>query len=78
MSISGFQDHKKVDGTPNAALPLVVTTTITNHPVSGITIDDGNSFNFMYLKIFMNFGLRKQNLRSFLATPLIPPIPNRL
>lgn len=31
MQILGFQDHEKVDGTPNTTLPQVTTATITNH-----------------------------------------------
>lgn len=31
--ILGFQDHEKLDGIPNAAFPLIITSTITNNYV---------------------------------------------
>lgn len=52
IHILGFRDHEKVDGVPNAKLPLVITATIMNHSVSGILIDDGSSSDIMYLGIF--------------------------
>lgn len=38
----GFRDFDKVDGAPNARLPLVISATIENHSVSEILIDDGS------------------------------------
>lgn len=58
--ILGFQEHEKVYGTPNATLSVIILATISNHFVSKILIDDGSSFNSIYLKIFTKLNLTKQ------------------
>lgn len=62
MSIFGFQDHNKVDEIPNVTLPLIITTTIVNHFISGMLMDDESSFNLIYLRVFTELGLSKQDI----------------
>lgn len=57
MPILGFQDHAKVDVTPNIALPLIITATIINQFVSEILIDDEILCNSIYLRIFTEVNL---------------------
>lgn len=64
MSNLGFKNHEKVDGTPNPTLPLIITTTIDNHYVLGILVDDESSCNLIFLVIFMKLGLSKKDLKS--------------
>lgn len=59
-----FQDHENVDGIPNVALPLIITSIIANHCVSGILVDDGSSCNLIYFRIFTKLDLKEQDLRS--------------
>lgn len=59
-----FQVHEKMDVTPNMTLTLVVTTSINNHSVSRIIIDDGSSCDLMYLRVLMRLGLRMNNFKS--------------
>lgn len=66
-----FWDHEKVDGTPNAAYPPIVTSTISNHLVLGILIDDGSSCDQMYLRIFMKLVLHIQDLKSYEGRSLL-------
>lgn len=65
MHILWFQGHK-VNIIPNVALPPVVTTTITinNHSVWRILIDDKNSCDLMYLRVFTRLGLRMKCLKA--------------
>lgn len=45
-------------------LLMIITATIVNPFVSRILIDDKSFYNFVYLRIFTESGLRKQYLRS--------------
>lgn len=71
MSIFGFQYHNKVDGIPNITLPLIITTTIVNHFISGMLMDDEGSFNLIYVRVFTELGLSKQDLEPCESQSLI-------
>lgn len=60
-----------MDETPKATLSLVVTTTMVNHSVLGILIDDRSSCNLMYLKIFKELMLHLQDLKPYEGRSLL-------
>lgn len=62
ITVLEFVDHEKVDRIPKVAkvvLPLVITATIVNHFVSGISVDNKSSCNILYLKKISKLGLMK-------------------
>lgn len=43
-------------------LSLVMITTMANHEVTGLLIDDGSACNLMYLEVFRKLDLWKPDL----------------
>lgn len=58
----GFRDSDNMGGTSSKKSPLVITTTIRKFDVSRILIDDDNSYNIMYSKLFENMGMERESL----------------
>lgn len=60
-----------MDVTPNATLPLVVTTTIMNHSISRILIDDMSLSDLMCIIIFLRLRLHGKYLKLYEVESLL-------
>lgn len=66
-----FLDQEKVDKISNVAFPPVITATIANHSISRILVNDKNSYNLIYFKVFAKIDFRKLDLKPYEDQSLI-------
>lgn len=77
--MSGFLDSEKVEGIPNEDFPWL-SLPVGQFDVSLIIIDDGSSYEIIYLKLFKKMGLNRAcfwpyegfNLYTFNGTTKYP------
>lgn len=65
-----FRDEDLIHGNPNKHTPMVVRATMANYEVRRIMVNQGDSFDLIFLGMLTILGILEEDLASYRRTDL--------